>query len=448
MHEQGVSWVDGQVQRLLRLLVSWVCGSACLVAWRNRMVCLCHFRSVGRSVFRRCSAAPILACAICVSATSACRSQPKNAAALAKAGPQAPPIASSGQATYPVDARVGETLCERVLATERSQISSAYARTVAEFKKARREKRDLASQHVARLERAIESAARDGKRPTELSIELANAREDAARGAPPKETFFESLRCYALRDEAWLLHVARPTLKILADGTSRDWSLEGDYELAHVDHGAIVGHYRFSGPSDEPLQTLLKEPPLLVELNSDKHIDILWVVWLHPETRTVAFTYRNQQVTETFDVPVPGVPRSVEVEQDGRRGRISYAVALDSGDKCLGDAEIEHDPTHYSFELLAEVSEGKILLDTPLIREKIATLCRTQQSSPFSTADEVLCARFHGVSSESLLREIDRLFVEAPCEPDAGTPHGRRVPTSEFVAMRKASQWQPPFAIR
>jgi hypothetical protein len=339
-------------------------------------------------------------------------------------------------------------MCEGLLAVEREQIMTAYAHAVANFTAARREKRDPASLRVARLERLLEAARRDGSPLNDLAIDLANAREDVARGAPQPDRFIESSRCYGLGDEAWVLRVRQPKVAIPPDGAPRDWSLEGEHELVYVDRKAAVTGARLLTDSTAPPQTLLNETPLLVDLNGNGHMEILWVVWVHPATTTVAFAYRDQQVVPFSEVSVPGVLHSLEVKREGRHGILSYAVALDDGSRCLGDAEIEHDPTNYSSPLLAEVVDGKLLLDSPLIRENLRNWCPERPPTKIAGGDDVLCARLHGTPSASLLRQIERDFVEAPCDPDAGAAPQNKRHSTEYTAMTNASRWKPPFVIR
>jgi hypothetical protein len=317
---------------------------------------------------------------------------------------------------------------------------------VAEFKAARSEGRDPVTLRIASLERSLEAARRAGEPLNNLAIELANAREDFERVAPPPDGFFETLRCYELGAEAWLLRIAEPAVRVPEHGAPRDWSVEGDYELVHFDHGSPAGRLRFPKDSLEP--TFKNDTPQLVDLDGDEHVELLWVAWVHPKVRTFAFTYRDQRVTSMEEIPVPGVLRSIESGGEARRGLLTYAVQFDDSARCLVDEEIEHDSTTYSSPLFAEVIDGKLVLESPLIREKLRTWCSKRPPAKVTTGDEVLCARLYGVSSASLLRQIEQRYVDAPCTAGTTAVPAGKVATHEYGAMINASRWKPPFVFK
>ncbi len=338
--------------------------------------------------------------------------------------------------------------CERLVDAQRQRIERAYDETRQALEERWKQGDDAVGQRIAAAKRALEEARKAGRPTADLALELNRAERDRYLGAPRVARFLDDARCYGWADEAWVLQRAEPKIEAPQGGSRQRWELVGSHELVHVARSGRHERLSLEGVSDQSIERMRQDDPVLVDFDRDGSLEILWVIWEHPDDRTYVWTAEAGEIKEwTQAIPVPGEVRQVGAEDGGRRGTLTYRVALDDSDACLDDdMEIEHDPTVYSAPLLAEVIEGQLVLDSASTREVVREWCPRHPGPDWKTGDEVLCARLWGEETASLLDAIDSRFSPADCAttPHDPPPSGR---SREYAAMQVAARWSPPFRL-
>lgn len=357
----------------------------------------------------------------------------------AKAEAEARPALTSGPT-----ARAEDDRCLKVQGDLVERLKPQYAATEATI----RAGTDPLSRRIAELSLHLSKAPASHRASTQLSIDLANA-EHAKQEKLPSLIELAKVRCWPTQDRGfWAITVAQPLIVAPSvDGPSL-WQVQGLTELIHSTSTGKQTQLVI-GESEPGVEQIRRAEPLIVDVDNDGNQELVWEISdPYGAISVQLFTSDGERISREKHFPLPGRVVGIRSGDADHSAQLVYRVHFGEPPWCEDpNRETEYFPTYDSSDLLAEVVNGKIVLDSPLARQSVTQWCPAPPPKHWKTPEEVLCARLWGQSEAVLLRQIRSRFSAGKCRSSEIPELPLRGPSSVYAHLLVAARWHPPFQL-